>query len=97
MWKIEIRDQLFSVKQNLVTNKVVCCDPEKIRDKICCKSEGSIKTIEIVEPQKPQRDKNKPEADGKEKDSGPPNAENPGKGRKRQPTCYHARKSSRWF
>ena len=34
--------------------KVLCCDPEKIRDKICCKGCGVIKSIEIVEPPKPK-------------------------------------------
>lgn len=33
---------------------VVCCSPEKIRDKLCCKGGGSIKSIEIVEPPKPK-------------------------------------------
>ena len=33
-----------------MTIKVVCCDPEKekIRDKICCKGGGAIKSIKIV-------------------------------------------------
>ena len=45
--KIEIRDKLIDERQNFVIIKVVCFNPEKIRDKICCKSEGSVKTIVI--------------------------------------------------
>ncbi|KAE9594764.1 hypothetical protein Lal_00013335 [Lupinus albus] len=50
----QIRDQTFEEKQNIVTITVVCCSPEKIRDKLCCKGGGSIKSIEIVEPPKPK-------------------------------------------
>ena len=32
-----------------MTIKVVCCDPEKIRDKLCCKGGGAIKSIKIVQ------------------------------------------------
>ncbi|CAL0334547.1 unnamed protein product [Lupinus luteus] len=53
----QIRDQKFDEKQNIVTITVVCCSPEKIRDKLCCKSGGSIKSIEIVEPPKPEKKK----------------------------------------
>ncbi|GKV15246.1 hypothetical protein SLEP1_g26044 [Rubroshorea leprosula] len=31
---------------------VVSCSPEKIRDKLCCKACGCIKSIEIIEPPK---------------------------------------------
>lgn len=37
-----------------MTITVVCCSPEKIRDKLCCKGGGSIKSIEIVDPPKPK-------------------------------------------
>ncbi|KAE9599121.1 putative heavy metal-associated domain, HMA [Lupinus albus] len=53
----QIRDQKFDEKQNIVIITVVCCSPEKIRDKLCCKSGGSIKSIEIVEPAKPEKKK----------------------------------------
>ncbi|XP_038995688.1 protein PYRICULARIA ORYZAE RESISTANCE 21-like [Hibiscus syriacus] len=33
--------------------KVICCDPEKLRDKLCCKGSGSVKSIEIKPPPKP--------------------------------------------
>ncbi|OIV96056.1 hypothetical protein TanjilG_27160 [Lupinus angustifolius] len=62
----QIRDQTFDEKQNIVTITVVCCSPEKIRDKLCCKGGGSIKSIEIVEPPKakppePEKKKEKKE------------------------------------
>ncbi|XP_027087896.1 uncharacterized protein [Coffea arabica] len=44
----QIRDQVYDEKQNLVTITVVCCSPEKIRDKLCCKGGKVIKSIEIV-------------------------------------------------
>ncbi|KAB2637628.1 pollen-specific leucine-rich repeat extensin-like protein 1 [Pyrus ussuriensis x Pyrus communis] len=50
----QIRDQIYDEKENRVVIKVVCCSPEKIRDKICCKGGGAIKSIEIKEPEKPK-------------------------------------------
>ncbi|XP_054775935.1 uncharacterized protein LOC129284468 isoform X2 [Prosopis cineraria] len=50
----QIQDQVFDEKQNIVTIKVVCCNPEKIRDQLCCKGCGVIKSIEIVELSKPK-------------------------------------------
>ena len=50
----QIRDQIYDEKQNQAVIKVVCCSPEKIRDKICCKGGGAIKSIEIKEPEKPK-------------------------------------------
>ncbi|KAI9124844.1 hypothetical protein K1719_004171 [Acacia pycnantha] len=44
----QIREQVFDEKKNIVTIKVVCCSPEKIRDQLCCKGCGAIKSIEIV-------------------------------------------------
>ncbi|KAL4310220.1 hypothetical protein GQ457_01G043650 [Hibiscus cannabinus] len=49
----QIRDQVYNDKANTVTIRVVCCDPEKLRDKLCCKGGGSIKSIEIKPPPKP--------------------------------------------
>ncbi|XP_024167301.1 heavy metal-associated isoprenylated plant protein 6-like isoform X2 [Rosa chinensis] len=48
----EIRDQTYDEKNNLVIIKVVCCSPEKIRDKLCCKGGDAIKSIDIKEPEK---------------------------------------------
>ncbi|XP_062010857.1 uncharacterized protein LOC133727269 [Rosa rugosa] len=50
----QIQDQMYDEKNNLVIIKVVCCSPEKIRDKLCCKGGGVIKWIEIKEPEKPK-------------------------------------------
>ncbi|KAA8519212.1 hypothetical protein F0562_013468 [Nyssa sinensis] len=50
----QIRDQVFDEKQNTVTITVVCCSPEKIRGKLCCKGGKTIKCIEIVVPPKPK-------------------------------------------
>ncbi|GMI72660.1 HEAVY METAL ASSOCIATED PROTEIN 35 [Hibiscus trionum] len=49
----QIRDQVYDNKANTVTIRVVCCDPERLRDKLCCKGGGSIKSIEIKPPPKP--------------------------------------------
>nr|GMD90024.1 protein PYRICULARIA ORYZAE RESISTANCE 21-like isoform X2 [Ipomoea batatas] len=50
----QIKDRKFDEKANKVFITVVCCSPEKIRDKLCCKGCGVIKSIEIVEPPKPR-------------------------------------------
>jgi hypothetical protein len=50
----QIRDQKYDEKGNIVTITVVCCSPEKIRDKLCYKGGGSIKSIEIVDLPKPK-------------------------------------------
>ncbi|PHT82358.1 hypothetical protein T459_15373 [Capsicum annuum] len=50
----QIRDQIYDEKANIVTISVLCCNPEKIRDKLCCKGGGVIKSIEIKEPIKPK-------------------------------------------
>ncbi|GKV15222.1 hypothetical protein SLEP1_g26023 [Rubroshorea leprosula] len=49
----EIRDQEYDEKANKVTIKVMSCSPEKIRDKLCCKGGGCIKSIEIPPPKPP--------------------------------------------
>lgn len=59
--KIEIRDQLFDVEKNKVKIMVVCCSPEKIREKLCYKGNGAIQSIEIIEKKEPE--KPKPAAD----------------------------------
>ena len=64
----QIRDQKLDEKENIVFITVVCCSPEKIRDKLCYKGGGSIKSIEILELPKPKAEK--PKAD-------PPKAEKP--------------------
>ncbi|KAK2994738.1 hypothetical protein RJ640_000139, partial [Escallonia rubra] len=49
----QIKDQVYDEKKNTVTIKVVCCSPEKFRDKLCCKGRKIIKSIEIVKPPPP--------------------------------------------
>ncbi|GER51625.1 heavy metal transport/detoxification superfamily protein [Striga asiatica] len=50
----QIRDQVYDEKANTVTITVFCCNPEKIRDKLCCKGAKVIKSIEIKDPPKPK-------------------------------------------
>ncbi|GFY91644.1 heavy metal transport/detoxification superfamily protein [Actinidia rufa] len=50
----QIRNQVYDDKANTVTITVVCCNPEKIRDKLCCKGGKTIKSIEIKHPSKPK-------------------------------------------
>ncbi|KAB2060312.1 hypothetical protein ES319_A10G008500v1 [Gossypium barbadense] len=57
----QIRDQIYDEKTNTVTIKVVCCSPEKIRDKLCYKGGGSIKSIELKSPAKPKEPEKKPD------------------------------------
>ncbi|KAK1412373.1 hypothetical protein QVD17_33576 [Tagetes erecta] len=52
---IEIREQVFDVDNNKVFIKVVSCNPEKIRDKLCSKGGSALQSIDIIE--------NKPPAD----------------------------------
>ncbi|KAL6281865.1 hypothetical protein ACE6H2_012794 [Prunus campanulata] len=89
----QIRDQLYDEKQNQVVIKVVCCSPEKIRDRICCKGRGTITRIEIQkEPEKPKpqtEDKPKPKPQTEDKpivpapENPPPNPPPP-----RVPVCH---------
>ncbi|KAH1065902.1 hypothetical protein J1N35_030889 [Gossypium stocksii] len=48
----QIRNQIYHEKANTVTITVVCCNPEKLRDKLWCKGGGSVKSIEIKPPAK---------------------------------------------
>ncbi|KAH1040974.1 hypothetical protein GLYMA_09G013700v4 [Glycine max] len=80
----QIRDQKFDEKENIVFITVVCCSPEKIRDKLCYKGGGSIKSIEILEPPKPKpagpekKEAEKPKAEPeKKKDPEKPKADPP--------------------
>ncbi|KAK0601347.1 hypothetical protein LWI29_023387 [Acer saccharum] len=43
----QIQDQVYNEKNNTVKIKVVCCSPENIRDEICYKGRGTIKSIEM--------------------------------------------------
>ncbi|XP_048332263.1 protein PYRICULARIA ORYZAE RESISTANCE 21-like [Ziziphus jujuba] len=50
----QIHDQVYDEKNGRVTIKVVCCSPEKIKEKIICKGGDTIKTVEIIVPEKPK-------------------------------------------
>uniref|UniRef100_A0A2N9G4Z1 HMA domain-containing protein n=1 Tax=Fagus sylvatica TaxID=28930 RepID=A0A2N9G4Z1_FAGSY len=49
----QIQDQVYNEKENLVVIKVVCCNPEKIKQKLICKGCGCIKSVEIKKEQPP--------------------------------------------
>ncbi|GLT24847.1 hypothetical protein SLA2020_000150 [Shorea laevis] len=63
----EIQDQKYDEKANKVTIKVVSSSPEKIRDKLCCKGCGCIKSIEIPPPPPPPKPDPKPDPKPKDK------------------------------
>ncbi|XP_027352759.1 protein PYRICULARIA ORYZAE RESISTANCE 21-like [Abrus precatorius] len=67
----QIRDQVYDEKNGVVTIRVICCNPERLRNSICCEGGGSIKSIEIVEPPKPKPPPKKPE-EPKPPPPGPP-------------------------
>ncbi|KAK7338995.1 hypothetical protein VNO77_19631 [Canavalia gladiata] len=46
----EIRDEQYDEKTGTVTIRVICCNPEKLRDNLCREGGGFIKRIEIVQP-----------------------------------------------
>ncbi|XP_015071626.1 uncharacterized protein LOC107015743 isoform X1 [Solanum pennellii] len=56
----QVRDQMYDEKANTITILVVCCSPERIRDKLCCKGGKAIKSIEIKEPAKAPEKPEKP-------------------------------------
>ncbi|XP_019184005.1 PREDICTED: protein PYRICULARIA ORYZAE RESISTANCE 21-like isoform X2 [Ipomoea nil] len=74
----QIRDQIYNEEENKVRITVVCCSPEKIRDKLCYKGGGVIKSIEIVDPPKPPKPAEKPkEAPKADKPKEAPKADKP--------------------
>ncbi|XP_062160320.1 protein PYRICULARIA ORYZAE RESISTANCE 21-like [Alnus glutinosa] len=73
----QIRDQVYDEKQNTVVIKVVCCSPEKIKEKIRCKGGDSIKSIEIVPPPPPPKPKPNPPKPAEPEKPPPPPAEKP--------------------
>uniref|UniRef100_A0A5B6ZM43 HMA domain-containing protein n=1 Tax=Davidia involucrata TaxID=16924 RepID=A0A5B6ZM43_DAVIN len=56
----EIQNQEFDEKQNSVTITVVCCSPEKFRDKLYCKGGKIIICIKIIPPPPPSPPKPEP-------------------------------------
>lgn len=73
----EIRDQVFDEKGNTVTVTVVCCSPEKCRDKLCSKGGKVIKSIEIKDPEKPKEPEKKKEVEKKKEAEKPKESEKP--------------------
>ncbi|XP_074365214.1 uncharacterized protein LOC141706325 [Apium graveolens] len=75
----QIRDQVYDIKNCKVTIKVLCCNPEKIRDKICCKGGKVIKSIQIVDdaPEKPKEAEKPNEAEKPKAPEKPKEAEKP--------------------
>ncbi|KAF3451875.1 hypothetical protein FNV43_RR07971 [Rhamnella rubrinervis] len=67
----EIRDQVYDEKSDTVTIKVVCCSPEKIKEKIICKGGGCITSIQIVVPPKPETKDSCPKKDPPPKEDPP--------------------------
>ncbi|PON90284.1 Heavy metal-associated domain containing protein [Trema orientale] len=63
----QIQDQVYDKKQNTVTIKVVCCSPEKIKQKIICEPGVFIWSIEIKAPEAPRKPEqtNRPNPDKK--------------------------------
>lgn len=52
----QVKDLIFDEKQNKVKIKVVGCDPEKVRQKICCKGRAFILGIDIIPPEPPKKE-----------------------------------------
>ncbi|XP_042031027.1 pollen-specific leucine-rich repeat extensin-like protein 2 isoform X2 [Salvia splendens] len=72
-------DQVYKEKENKVEITVVCCNPEKIRDKLCCKGAKVIKSIEILDPPKPEKPKPKDPEKPKPKEPEKPKPKDPEK------------------
>ncbi|XP_075667650.1 uncharacterized protein LOC142637252 [Castanea sativa] len=67
----QIQDQVYNEKENFVIIKVVCCSPEKIKQKIICEGGCAVKSIEIKEvdkPKEPEKPKEKPKESEKKKE-----------------------------
>ncbi|XP_056172157.1 uncharacterized protein LOC115689320 isoform X2 [Syzygium oleosum] len=61
--EIPLKDRIFNEKQNTATITVVCCSPEKVRQKICSKGKDFILGIDIIPPKQERPDpgaENKP-------------------------------------
>ncbi|XP_056172028.1 protein PYRICULARIA ORYZAE RESISTANCE 21-like [Syzygium oleosum] len=52
----QIRDQIYDEKKNTVLITVLCCSPEKIRQKIICEGSETVQSIETP----PDKDTKKP-------------------------------------
>nr|GEV56777.1 hypothetical protein [Tanacetum cinerariifolium] len=79
----EIRDQEYDFDKNKVKISVVCCCPERVRDKLSYKGGKSVQKIEIIVADKPKEsstatkdDKPKPKPKPKPKESDKPKGDN---------------------
>ncbi|KAL2483910.1 Heavy metal transport/detoxification superfamily protein [Forsythia ovata] len=52
---------MFDEKSNTVIITVICCSPEKIRDKLCRRGGKIIQSIQIKEPPKPKAPEKEPQ------------------------------------
>lgn len=66
----QVQSQVYDEKSNTVVATVICCSPEKIKEKIQRKGGKSIKAIEIV----PEKPKEKPKEAEKPKEPEKPKA-----------------------
>ncbi|KAK9267360.1 hypothetical protein L1049_009785 [Liquidambar formosana] len=79
----EIQDQRYDEKSNKVIITVVCCSPDKIRQKLCCKGGGLIKSIDIIPKKEPE--KKEPEKEKKPEKKKEPEKKEPEK--KKEPVA----------
>ncbi|KAL8210550.1 hypothetical protein R6Q57_004987 [Mikania cordata] len=70
----EIRDMEYDVEKNQVKITVVCCSPEKIRDKLCYKGGSSVQKVDIVadKPKEPAAKPKEPKEPEKPKGNDKP-------------------------
>ncbi|KAJ6921585.1 hypothetical protein NC652_015489 [Populus alba x Populus x berolinensis] len=73
----QIQNQIYDKKAGTVTITVVCCSPEKIKEKIVCKGGEAVKSIVIKVPEKPKVEEKKPEAKPAPKPSKQPEGKPP--------------------
>ncbi|KAH8487891.1 hypothetical protein H0E87_023826 [Populus deltoides] len=69
----QIQNQIYDKKAGTVTITVVCCSPEKIKEKIIYKGSEAVKSIEIKAPEKRKEPAPKTQGadDGNDKPKGP--------------------------
>ncbi|GAV59853.1 HMA domain-containing protein [Cephalotus follicularis] len=101
----QIRTQIYDEKNNTVTITVVCCSPEKIKQKICRRGGDTVKGIEIKEPPKPQpppekkpeapKEAPKPQPDKPKEAPKPPAAEKPKETPKPQPAAEKPKEATK--
>ncbi|XP_011004528.1 PREDICTED: uncharacterized protein LOC105110999 [Populus euphratica] len=65
------QNQTYDKKAGTVTITVVCCSPEKIKEKIICKGGEAVKSIEIKVPEKPKAPDTKKGGEKKEDKKSP--------------------------